>query len=350
VEELWKALFVRWDRLRRQHRVGASAKAHAVSALSLALGYATAQSLLFVVLITAILENNVRDPNEEALSGAEFVAMVFWSLFFGVVTMPLNLMGTYLTGIAISKAGEDSGECCCCPRQGSCCDSDVCGFPPGGEAGVGAFLRLLWRPVLLRTLLVVQFMLWITYLDVGLSFMMNVISIGILYTAAYRVVKQADATPTDDDIYRSVYGFQLLVDDGGETTVQPHTGGAPGGGNGDSGETTSRMSGNSGAPWGHKSNQVSSKDNTTSDVSAQDVEAQLVPLQQPPSSAAVTPGGYAAPAPVPVPPDAADETSARNASLDSRNDNGASEENEDEEENVPFPGSELNPLHSVTLE
>lgn len=348
MEELWKALFVRWDRLRRQHRVGGSAKAHAVSALSLGLGYATAQSILFVVLITAILENNVRDPNEEALSGAEFVAMVFWSLFFGVVTMPLNLMGTYLSGLAIAKAGDDSGECCCCPRPGSCCDSDVCGFPPGGEAGVSAFVRLLWRPVLLRTLLVVQFMLWITYLDVGLSFMMNVISIGILYTAAYRVVKQADSEPTDDDIYRSVYGFQLLVDDGGEASVQPHTGGAPG-----TGSSSLHTGGHSAAPWGcDGSNKGTQKKNTSSsDAPAQDVEAQLVPLQHPPpTSAAETPGGYVAPARMPEASEATDETSALNTSADSRNEREVDEEDVDEEEDVEIPGSELNPLHSVALE
>jgi len=325
--------------------VGGSAKAHAVSALSLGLGYATAQSILFVVLITAILENNVRDPNEEALSGAEFVAMVFWSLFFGVVTMPLNLMGTYLSGIAIAKAGDDSGECCCCPRPGSCCDSDVCGFPPGGEAGMRAFVRLLWRPVLLRTLLVVQFMLWITYLDVGLSFMMNVISIGILYTAAYRVVKQADSEPTDDDIYRSVYGFQLLVDDGGEASVQPHTGGAPG-----NGSSNPHTSGNPGAPWGNGSNEGTQNQNATRGASAQDVEAQLVPQHPPSTSAAETPDGYVAPAPIPEASEATDETSALNTSADSRNEMEVDEENGDEEEDVPIPGSELNPLHSVALE
>jgi hypothetical protein len=328
VEELWKALFVRWDRLRRQHRVGATAKAHAVSALALALGYATAQSLLFVVVVTAILENNARDsPNEEALSGAEFGWMVFWSLFFGVVTMPLNLMGTYLTGIAIAKAGEDSGECCCCPGAGACCDTAVCGFPPSGEPGVRAFLRLLRWPLLLRTLLVTQFMLWITYLDVGLSFMMNVISVGVLYLVAYRVVQCADAAPTDDDVYRSVYGFQLLVDDGaGAAAVRPRTGGAPSGGG---------ASGRAGALWG-----VGSKAASDGGEPPRDVEAQAALLRSPPLTAAAAPvaEGYAAPAPLPAPTAAAGQQPATGADAGSGS----------EEEEVALPGAS-NPLHGVAL-
>ncbi len=98
--------------------------------------------------------------------------MVVWSLFIAAVSMPLNLMGTYLTGVAISRvrpspspsgeavvvstsslvtdthptaqAGEDSGQCCC---DGGCCDASNCGFPPGGSAGTRAFLAVLAAPV-----------------------------------------------------------------------------------------------------------------------------------------------------------------------------------------------------------
>jgi hypothetical protein len=37
------------------------------------------------------------------IDASEFGWMIFWSIFFGVVSMPLNLLGSYLTGIAISK-------------------------------------------------------------------------------------------------------------------------------------------------------------------------------------------------------------------------------------------------------
>jgi len=102
-----QASFVRWDRIRRQHRVGASSKAHAVSALSLSLGYATAQSLVFMLLVTEVFASNPEQDGEAQYIGAgEFGWMVFLSLFFAAVTMPLNLMGSYLTGIAIAKVRE----------------------------------------------------------------------------------------------------------------------------------------------------------------------------------------------------------------------------------------------------
>eukprot|EP00614_Pseudopedinella_elastica_P007164 CAMPEP_0172611494 /NCGR_PEP_ID=MMETSP1068-20121228/31164_1 /TAXON_ID=35684 /ORGANISM="Pseudopedinella elastica, Strain CCMP716" /LENGTH=555 /DNA_ID=CAMNT_0013415477 /DNA_START=69 /DNA_END=1736 /DNA_ORIENTATION=+ len=248
VEEILKAQFVRFDRIRRQHRVGPSAKAHGVSALSLGLGYASAQVLLFMMLVTEILANNggPHAQKEQRIKFDEFGWMVFWSLFFGLVTMPLNLMATYMVGISVSKAGEDTGESCCCsslfsasappqastqasseagggsaPRPGSassathsCCNPDVCGFPPGGRQGTLAFFKILMWPVLLRTLLVTQFMCWIVWLPVGVSLIMNVVSIALLYCAALRIVRKMDSTPLEDDIYRSVYGFALLLDDG----------------------------------------------------------------------------------------------------------------------------------------
>jgi hypothetical protein len=57
-KEVLKASFVRYDRIRRQRKVGSEAQAHAFSALALSLGYATSQSFLFMIIVTAILENN----------------------------------------------------------------------------------------------------------------------------------------------------------------------------------------------------------------------------------------------------------------------------------------------------
>ena len=58
-----------------------------------------------MLIVTAVLANNGNASAQESqfIGGNEFGWMMFWSLFFGVVSMPLNLMGTYLTGIAISK-------------------------------------------------------------------------------------------------------------------------------------------------------------------------------------------------------------------------------------------------------
>ena len=219
VEELWKGLFVRWDRLRRQEEVGALTRAHAISGVALSLGYATSQSLLFVLLITAILENN-GDAHAQAtheITGDEFGLMVFFSFFFGAVSMPLNIMGTYLTGIAINEAGEDSGECCC---MGGGFDCDRCGYPPQGRAGLCAFLRILRWPIALRTALITQFIVWIVVwgLVVGswlLAFSFMVLSVAGLYTGAYCIIKSKGGTvAAEDDVYRSVYGFQLLDDDG----------------------------------------------------------------------------------------------------------------------------------------
>lgn len=69
-------------------------RAHAISGVALSLGYATSQSLVFVLLVTAILENNgdAHAQKTHEITGGEFGLMVFFSLFFGVVTMPLNIM------------------------------------------------------------------------------------------------------------------------------------------------------------------------------------------------------------------------------------------------------------------
>jgi len=87
---------------------------------------------------------------------------------------------------------------------GTCCDSGVCGFPPGGEDGTRAFAALLRWPTLLRTLLVTQFFCWFVWVPwPGLALLLNMITVGAIYWFAYfRLVKAANAEPMDDDIYR----------------------------------------------------------------------------------------------------------------------------------------------------
>ena len=79
VEELWKGLFVRWDRLRRQE-VGALTRARHLRSGAVA-GLRDEPVLLFVLLITAILENN-GDAHAQAtheITGDEFELVVFFT-------------------------------------------------------------------------------------------------------------------------------------------------------------------------------------------------------------------------------------------------------------------------------
>jgi hypothetical protein len=96
--------------------------------------------------------------------------------------------------------------------------------------------------VLLRTLLVTQFFVWAQVLDLGLSLLANLVTVGFLYAAAFYLVKRANSTPLDDDVYRSVYGFQLLVDDSSN--------GGNGGGGGSSGGSSGNGFGTGGGNSG----------------------------------------------------------------------------------------------------
>jgi hypothetical protein len=78
-----------------------------------------------MLLVTEIFASNVEEEagsegGEEAkyIGAGEFGIMVFLSLLFGAITMPLNIMGSFLTGLAISqvrfeaRAPRDTSEPC----------------------------------------------------------------------------------------------------------------------------------------------------------------------------------------------------------------------------------------------
>jgi len=96
-------------------------------------------------------------------------------------------------------------------------------------------------PVALRTLLVAQFFVWVQVLDLGLSMLANLLCIGLLYCAAWCRVKATSSEALDHDVYRSVYGFHLLVDDAdGEARGRSSSGGgsfSDGGGGGGGGSS-----------------------------------------------------------------------------------------------------------------
>lgn len=210
VEEAWKTHYLRLSKIQSQGSVGAKSRAHATSGAAMSLGYATAQSMLFLVIVTSIVENNggSYDQEHHIITGGELGWMVFLTLVFGFVSMPLNIMASYIAGMQLANVqGEDNGSCC------------PCGFPPGENAGVLAFLRILKWPVIFRSALIVQFFLWLIIfgiiLDMWLlAFLFLLVSIVLVYVCAFRFLKRMDSELNfDHDVYRSVYGFQLLQDD-----------------------------------------------------------------------------------------------------------------------------------------
>eukprot|EP00615_Pteridomonas_danica_P005010 CAMPEP_0114343658 /NCGR_PEP_ID=MMETSP0101-20121206/10790_1 /TAXON_ID=38822 ORGANISM="Pteridomonas danica, Strain PT" /NCGR_SAMPLE_ID=MMETSP0101 /ASSEMBLY_ACC=CAM_ASM_000211 /LENGTH=236 /DNA_ID=CAMNT_0001478527 /DNA_START=547 /DNA_END=1257 /DNA_ORIENTATION=- len=149
----------------------------------------------------------------------------------------------------MTKSGEDNGGSCCFPAcfpgrvsphapPGSdaplstgpartpqhppctCCDCDYCGYPPGGCAGVWAFLAVLKWPLILRSILIAQFFCWVYWVPILWAFLCQIITISIIYYIAYQIVKQENDTPLEDDVYRLVYGFQLM-DDNGDVPMLP---------------------------------------------------------------------------------------------------------------------------------
>ena len=82
MEELWKLIFLRHSKLRRQHRVGGNTRAHAVSGVAMSLGYATSQSMLFMIFVTLFFQAP-SSGGGEAITGSEFGWMTVFTLFFG---------------------------------------------------------------------------------------------------------------------------------------------------------------------------------------------------------------------------------------------------------------------------
>ena len=85
MEEMWKLLFLRYSKLRRQHRVGGNTRAHAVSGAAMSLGYATSQSMLLMIIVTAVFQAP-SSGGGEAITGDEFGWMTLFTVFFGVVS------------------------------------------------------------------------------------------------------------------------------------------------------------------------------------------------------------------------------------------------------------------------
>ena len=84
MEEMWKLLFLRYSKLRRQHRVGGNTRAHAVSGAAMSLGYATSQSMLLMIFVTLFFQAP-QSGGGEAITGDEFGWMTLFTLFFGMV-------------------------------------------------------------------------------------------------------------------------------------------------------------------------------------------------------------------------------------------------------------------------
>jgi len=205
VEEIWKTAFLRWTKLQREHQVGATSQAHAVSGASLALGYSTSQSILFMMIMTLILERNGEDEERDArlIDSTELLIMVISSVLFAVVTMPLNILSTYLEGVELAlTTGQDDGKCC------------PCGFPPGGCAGIRAFCWMLRWPVLLRATFVSQFFLWfLISIHTGqhtLALAGILMTTIVIYVVAFRIVRNLTMAGEMESMYRSLYGFQAL--------------------------------------------------------------------------------------------------------------------------------------------
>merc|ERR1711871_79155 len=209
VEEIWKASFLRWAKVYRTD-VG-STRAHSLSGAALALGYSTAQALVYMSLVTLALEGNGGDEEDDVsytgkpgeITGSELFSMFLISFFFACATMPLNILSAYIVSMELSTVNNDDGKCC------------PCGFPPGGSAGIRQFLWMLRWPTLLRSLFVVQFWFWVAlmiFVDApGWLFFIGITVCALaIYYGAYKILQSYPSSDTLNSVYRSVYGFELL--------------------------------------------------------------------------------------------------------------------------------------------
>lgn len=229
VEEIWKASFLRWAKVYRTD-VG-STRAHSLSGAALALGYSTAQALVYMSLVTLALEGNGGDEEDDVsytgkegeITGQELFSMFLISFFFACATMPLNILSAYILSMELSTVNNDDGKCC------------PCGFPPGGCAGIWQFIWITRWPTLLRSLFVVQFFFWLSLtIFVGIPGWLFFIGITLsalgIYYGAYKILQSYPSSDTLNSVYRSVYGFELLDaeedSDLGGNALQMEEGGA----------------------------------------------------------------------------------------------------------------------------
>ena len=98
LEEVWKAYFAAYQKNRRQHTVSKnSGKAWVSAATATTFGYATSQSILFACVFAAVLGSDGKVTNKE------FGDLVLFAYLFGLLTMPLTILTSYLIGLELTR-------------------------------------------------------------------------------------------------------------------------------------------------------------------------------------------------------------------------------------------------------
>eukprot|EP00941_MAST-03F_sp_MAST-3F-sp1_P004559 g4559.t1 len=205
-EELIKTIFVQKNRAHLQRLsntvgtdIGESGRAQAFSAACGALGYATAQSVFIVVLVTLLEERITGDEDFGEITSSEFAFILFSAVFFAFLIIPLNMAASFLIGVQIANL------------QGG-----------GGTLSNWSFLKILKKPVIIRTLGFCAFLIPIETIGLGLksfkiALCVSFILVICVWKWAYRVVSQTEKRlPFQEDIVRSLYESLLGYDVVGE--------------------------------------------------------------------------------------------------------------------------------------
>ena len=98
-EEAWKVTFAFWAKQRRTHVIGdrnRETKAWVSAATATAFGYATSQSILFVIFFTAILSEN-------GISASELRSLFLNGVLFGAISQPLSILTSHLIGLELTR-------------------------------------------------------------------------------------------------------------------------------------------------------------------------------------------------------------------------------------------------------
>lgn len=221
VEELCKLCFVRHDRLVTMQRGNGNERAHVIAASASALGYATAQSILFLWIVTLVMESD----EEHKIDNTELAELLIVTIIFSCISMPLNVMTSYLEAVAVAQMYRREPP--------SADDTSRRMFPPMPR--VREFFSILIQPVMIRTLFVIQFFFWaavcLTAIGSPILLIVCVIitSVVIYLFTFYRLRRAAKESPglRHHDLLQSMYGFRLLEDDHGLPAIlvpqaEPH--------------------------------------------------------------------------------------------------------------------------------
>lgn len=232
VEDLWLVTSLRGAKRRRAHHQTSAAQrrtAGVVYATASAVGYATAQCVALMCIVTAIMEGHTAfELHEEKAADGEITVNEAGFLFvltvvFAWYWLPVRLLASHLEALEIERAPE-------APEAADGCDA-LCPLPPapGGAAPdrsscccerFAGLVRVILWPWALRTTHFTFFLYWFLvlaevhlFLWLGVAFLTWCL---VVYVAIRRIKfleEKIDPGAVAATGLRELYGFALLAGD-----------------------------------------------------------------------------------------------------------------------------------------